>query len=499
MTTTPTIMEAVRDPDIFAKSFKKPATWGAWFSFLRVLFGLRLSAADLSTFQECTGRTDRPPSGGFNEAWLCVGRRGGKSNVLALIAVYLAAFRDWTPFLSPGERGTIMVIAADRKQARTIFRYIVALLHDAPKLNALIERETADSIDLVNQITIEISTASFRTTRGYSVVAALCDEIAYWRSDDSANPDKEIVAAIRPTQATIPGAMLFGVSSPYARRGVLWDASVRHHGKNGDPVLFWKAATRVMNPAVPQRIIDEAYADDAAMAAADYGAEFRSDVETYISREVLEACTVKDRFELPPVADTRYVAFVDPSGGASDSMTMAICHRDPWSNKTVLDLIREFVPPFSPEQVVAELCATLKMYRVKSLHGDRYAGLWPRERFALGDVTYIPSEKTKSDLYLECLPLLNSNQVELLALPKLFGQFALLERQVARGGRESIDHPRGSFHDDIANAVAGCLVFANQRDLSTRILLVGVPTRSGNPDQFLSNVEDNIASLGGYD
>jgi hypothetical protein len=31
-----------------------------------------------------------------------------------------------------------------------------------------------------------------------------------------------------------------------------------------------------------------------------------------------------------------------------------------------------------------------------------------------------------------------------------------LERRVARGGRDSIDHPSGSgFHDDIANAVAG--------------------------------------------
>jgi hypothetical protein len=39
--------------------------------------------------------------------------------VLALIAVFLACFCDWAPFLSPDERGTIMVLAADRRQART--------------------------------------------------------------------------------------------------------------------------------------------------------------------------------------------------------------------------------------------------------------------------------------------------------------------------------------------------------------------------------------------
>jgi hypothetical protein len=36
-----------------------------------------------------------------------VGRRSscGKSFVLALIAVFLASFRDWRPFLGPGEKG----------------------------------------------------------------------------------------------------------------------------------------------------------------------------------------------------------------------------------------------------------------------------------------------------------------------------------------------------------------------------------------------------------
>ena len=87
-----------------------------------------------------------------------------------------------------------------------------------PAFASLIERDTDDEIALNNGIAIEVQTASFRSTRGYTCVAALCDEIAFWRSDEtSANPDAEVIAAIRPTMATIPGAMLLCASSPYAR------------------------------------------------------------------------------------------------------------------------------------------------------------------------------------------------------------------------------------------------------------------------------------------
>jgi hypothetical protein len=61
-----------------------------------------------------------------------------------------------------------------------------------------------------------------------------------------------------------------------SRRGVLYDDFRRHYGKDDSPTLVWKAPTRVMNPSVPQSIIDEAMERDAASAAAEYLAEFRS-------------------------------------------------------------------------------------------------------------------------------------------------------------------------------------------------------------------------------
>jgi hypothetical protein len=152
----------------------------------------------------------------------------------------LACFFDWRPYLGPGEFATIMIIAGDRRQARVIKRFITGLLRAVPMLRATIESETAESITLRNRINIEIHTASFRSVRGYTCVAVLLDEVATWPTEDSAEPDYEILNALRPGMATIPDAMLLCASSPYARRGALWGAYRKHYGRDDSPVLVWK-------------------------------------------------------------------------------------------------------------------------------------------------------------------------------------------------------------------------------------------------------------------
>ena len=126
------VIDAINDKNVFASAFRDRKTWETWFVFLASLFGLRLGDAGAHTFTQCTGRTE-PPTTPASEAWLVVGRRGGKSFILALTAVFLACFHDWRVYLGAGERGTVMVIAADRKQARTILRYVRGLLHLVPK------------------------------------------------------------------------------------------------------------------------------------------------------------------------------------------------------------------------------------------------------------------------------------------------------------------------------------------------------------------------------
>lgn len=430
--------------------------WTGWRAFISAVFTEPFeTAGEFWYFRHCTQLREqpkkRPPS-----VWLPIGRRGGKSRILAAIAVYVACCFDWTEHLDPGETGVVPVLAQDRRSARTIMGYIKAFLENR-RLQSLVVSSQAESISLQGQILIEVVTASFRAIRNRTVVAALLDEVAFWRSDeDSANPDREIIAALEPAMATIPNALLLGASSPYARRGVLWDMYERYFGEPDGP-LVWRAHTRLMNPTVPQAFIDEKYAEDPISAAAEYGAEFRSDVDAFVTREVLDGAVMRDVREIPYIFNTRYHAFVDPSGGSSDSMTLAIGHVDHNTKRGILDCLREVRPPFSPEAVVEQFARILKEYKIQKVRGDYYGGEWPKDRFMKCGIGYEVAEKRKSDIYLEFLPLLNASRVQLLDEPRMFNQFLALERRATRGGHEIIDHPKG-VHDDVANVAAGVMV-----------------------------------------
>jgi hypothetical protein len=410
--------------------------------------------------RQCTGRTEAP-EGGFREAWLVCGRRAGKSFVLALTAVWLAAFKDYRKYLAPGERATILILAADRKQSRVIFRYISALLKQVPMLARLIENERAESFDLSTRITIEVGTCSFRTVRGYTFAAILADELAFWRSEDSASPDYEVLNACRPGMITIPTAMLLCASSPYARRGALYDAHQKYHGVEDPEILVWQAATRVMNPTISEAYVAKKLEEDHADASAEYLAQFRTDVEAFITLEAIKACIAPGVLERAPARQHTYFAFADPSGGSSDSFTLSIGHTE--GDQVVIDCIRERRAPFSPEDVVSEFAETLKQYRITAVTGDNYAGMWPADAFAKHGIRYEKSDLTKSAIYLACLPLVNSRKVTLPDSDRLVRQFVSLDRKTQWGGRDSVDHPPNG-NDDVCNAVAGCAVLANRGD-----------------------------------
>jgi hypothetical protein len=455
---TPSVLEAM---DLFRGWFRG-ASWSTWRAVLGALFGLQLSEADQAIIRQLTGHAQCPQAP-CREGWFVMGRRAGKSLIAAFVAVYLAVFRSYDDVLQRGERGTLMLIAADRRQARTLMRYVLGFF-ELPGLAGLIERRTQDALYLTNRVVIEIHTASFKSVRGYTLIGAICDEVAFWTAEDSANPDVEIITALRPALATVPGSLLLAISSPYARRGLLWKQYNAGYGRPG-PSLVVQAPSAVMNPTLDPAVIAAALAEDEPAAQSEWLAQFRRDLEAFVSREVLEACVVLGRVFLPPVRGVRYCAFADPAGGSgADAFTWGIAHAEERAGGQVviLDALEERKLPFSPEATVRECAGHLAVYGVGTIVGDRYGGSWLEEQFSKCGVTYVASERVKSDIYRDSLPLLTSGSVELLDLPKLSQQLVQLERRVACGGRDSIDHAPNA-HDDLCNSACGVLLLAAQR------------------------------------
>ncbi len=84
-------------------------------------------------------------AGGFASFGLSLA--GGLENrrIAALIAAYIAAFGEHASKLAPGEVGTILVLAASKLQAQTVFSYIRSFFKSSPLLGQLVEEMTADN------------------------------------------------------------------------------------------------------------------------------------------------------------------------------------------------------------------------------------------------------------------------------------------------------------------------------------------------------------------
>jgi hypothetical protein len=470
------LRQALADPALLGNTLNGDS-WRPWRTLLIAAMGEALNADEFMTFQAVTGRKELPSSR-VDEMFIVAGRRAGKDRAASVLASYLAALVDWSPVLAKGERGLVLCIGPDQRQAKITRDYIEAVFNASPILSRLVVNRTADAIELENRISIEVRAASFRRLRGITAVTVIATEAAFWYSDEtSANADTEILNAVRPSLATTHGQLIV-ISSPYGKRGEVWNAYRRHYGPDGDPlILVAQGASRDFNPTLSERIVQRALERDYAAAQAEYLGQFRSDLETFVSYEVVESAVDPGLFERPPLPGMHYFAFIDPSGGSSDSMAMAIAHRE--GDNAIIDLLREVIPPFKPENVCRDFAADLKRYRCMSPRVDRYGAEWVRTAFKRHGIEALPASKPKADLYGDLLPPLNSGLVSLLDNHRAIAQIASLERRTSRAGKDSIDHPPGG-RDDIANVIAGAvhLVLARPKQYEPRVGL-GLPIVSG--------------------
>jgi hypothetical protein len=426
-------------------------TWRVWRSVLKATFALPMADDELEIFRSVAGNRNVPQRR-VRELWAVVGRRGGKDSAAALIALHAALLVAPTLFRRPGERLTSMCLACDRSQAAILLGYIKGLLYASALLKPLIISEDSESILLEGGVELIVATNSYRAVRGRTLICAAMDEVGFFRSEDSALPDFETFNALLPGLATT-GGMLVGISSPYRRSGLIFERWRDYFGQDDDDILVVHGASKIFNPTLDQRIIDDALARDPAAASAEWLAEWRTDISGFLDGQWIDRAASLEPGELPPQPGKSYRCFIDPSGGRSDAMTLAIAHLED-DDRVIVDLVRGRRAPFDPASVVAEFSQVARAYGCSQATADRYAGEWPVSAFADHGISIRAAELSKSEIYLECEPLFARGAIAIPADRVLLAELRQLERRTHRGGKDSVDHFFGG-HDDYANACCG--------------------------------------------
>lgn len=429
-------------------------SWRPWRNVLAATYGL--APEDPDFVKALTGRETLPTTQARRVMYLA-GRRSGKSRMAAVIAAFHLCCREY-PDIAEGERTIFVLVASTKSQALSVKSYFLGLLRSKTcRLAVKVVGETAETVRLSNGLELVIM-AGRHSIRGATIVGALLEEAAFVRSldDGAAMSDEEIIRAIEPGMGTVKDPLMVIISSPHRKRGLLWKLWNRFFGKPDARTLVIKAPTRTMNPTFDQEVIDEAYGDDPVSAATEFDAEWRDDSAGFVSEEKLDAVTDAGVELRPRVEGVTYRAFGDPAGGSGgDSFVIAISHEE--DKVQVLDVVAGVDPPCSPSEVIKACAALLKSYGVYSITTDRFSGGFAPEHWRANGIEWKPSEKSRSELFLAFVPMLNSGGCRLLDNEKVRAQFLALRRKVAPGGRESVEHPIGG-NDDYCNAAAGALV-----------------------------------------
>ena len=422
-------------------------------AILNTTYGLELNQAELEIYQRATGRQTYEPKE-HTEVTVIAGRQGGKTSRIGAICAIYEAFRDHG--LKRGERAYVLLIAPVTNQAQIAFNYIRNYIFASPVLKNKVLKVRKSEIDLDNGITIRCCPCSQISIRGFRVVAAILDEIGFWRDEvTAANPAEDVLNALRPAMATFANHKLLKISTPYRKEGALW----RDYQERAErDYLVWQLSSVEMNPTIPSDFLERERRRDEESFRREFLGQFTDHVAGWIGCETLEQCVIKSCTQRLPVTDAIYAAAVDPAF-KGDDFALAIAHRLP-DGTIVVDYTATWTgtreAPLGYEWVCGEIARILKHYGLNTVAGDQHcAAIIQQEFLKLGiryeEVTF--GAGTRFDLFGNLKHLLIQRKIQILDEPELLRQFRSLEEHKTIRGNIEIRSGYG-VKDDLAIAVA---------------------------------------------
>jgi phage terminase large subunit-like protein len=123
------------------------STRSTWLTVWKAAYALPLADQEREILGRIAGGRN-PPTRRVREVWINAGRRGGKSEEAAAVAVHTALFVKHK--LSRGEVGMVLVIAGSRDQAKVVFTFVREFLEASPALRREVKSATQSEVKTAN-------------------------------------------------------------------------------------------------------------------------------------------------------------------------------------------------------------------------------------------------------------------------------------------------------------------------------------------------------------
>lgn len=427
-----------------------------------------------------------------------IGRRSGKSHISCFAALYEIVFGGHMQHVKTVKRrqkdGTVKesrqevivpYIAQDLPTAKANMIYIKLFAEMSPVLADQIVNENSNVIEFANGIKVQPEPPVLKTGRGVAIPVVILDEVGFWyKTAESANPDFEVLRAVRASMAQFPNRKRFIISSPYTEEGILWDyaqaGTMGQNCKNEQDkkkyrtTLVMQASTAAMeNPQLIKagiiETLEEEQAADPDGFVREYGARFVSSIGGYLHSDVVKRAIISGRTEMRRQDIEReqmvpfYVATMDPAFRV-DSWAFSIFHRN-MHGKVVQDVLRVWTPSkklkivLDPAAIMQEIAGLCEQWGITTIHSDQYQletlqQIALNHRLAIVGVDF--TGKSKAKVFGSLAMLLQQDNLELLDQPIIYQQLVTIQKKLGAMGNVQISAPPGK-HDDVACCIAlGC-------------------------------------------
>lgn len=342
----------------------------------RIVEGLPIEGCGYELLNALGGRM---PAHRPKEFVLLAGIRGGKSMLAAAMAIHASQRCDLSG-LQAGEVPRYSIVSLSLDLARVTFGHLSGTILRSPRLRRLLAKDpTADTVTLKHPSGRPVEVRVVAGARaGASLSARWSIGVCFDEAPKMLGGDEGVVnlddARANVVGRLLPGAQITDVGSPWAPFGPVYDLVQEHWGKPSERVCVVRATGPQLNPAwwTPERVADVEKNDPEAYQT-DVLAQFRAPESALFDDETLKAATRRSPRELEPHPRSSYLATIDPAT-RRNAWTLVVTTREGLRRRVVLT--RQWVPragePLKPREVLGEIAALLRPYRVAQLHSDQW-------------------------------------------------------------------------------------------------------------------------------